>query len=163
MRKSARSISLLTAVAALGVGVLLVTSAGAGQAGHLVVDKVVEGTQPEGTQFTIRLSCVRASDPIPVISDVVLDGPGNAIDANIVASSTCTVTEPEDGGATSVTFGCEATSGPADCDAAGNRVSFPIGAVSEATITVTNSFVEPPPPAPEPVAEALALQPDFTG
>ena len=29
----------------------------------IVVDKVVEGTQPEGTQFTISLDCVLENDP----------------------------------------------------------------------------------------------------
>ena len=100
---------------------------------------------------------------------MVIDGPGNVFTTAVStthAGMTCTVAEPEDGGATSVTFSCDAT-GDAVCEA-DNRVAFPDQSEDEGTITVTNTFEEPtPPPAAEPAfapaAEAIETAPTFAG
>ena len=165
MRTSLRLLVLASAVTGLlGAGFVGSASGGGGSVGRLVVNKAVEGTQPEGTQFTIRFSCLLGNDPIPEINQVVIDGPGNAVDAIFTSGdlpATCTVSEPEAGGASNVTFACEETEA-SSCEA-DNRVTFPGSDQSIGTITVTNSFVEPPPPAPEPVAEAIVTEPAFTG
>ena len=94
---------------------------------------------------------------------MVIDGPGNVFShavSTTIAGKTCTVAEPEDGGATSVTFSCVAT-GDAVCET-DNRVAFPDQSEDEGTITVTNTFEEPTPPAPEPAAAATETVPAAT-
>ena len=74
---------------------------------------------------------------------------------------TCTVTEPVDGGADAVTFSC-VDDGVATCEA-DNRITLQETESTEGTITVTNTFEEPAPPAPEPAAAAIETAPAFTG
>jgi len=103
------------------------------------------------------------ADNVPDPQQVVIDGPGNVVSAALPrikgGDTTCTVTEPEAGGATA-TFSCVGDT-VAICEA-DNRVTFPEGEdAGVGTITVTNTFEEPAPP--EPAAEAVTTEPAFTG
>jgi hypothetical protein len=151
-------------ISLLGVAALTATQSGAGESSHFVIDKVVEGTQPDGAEYRISFSCVEENQP-PDPQQVVINGPGNVVDAMIPIGQvgvTCTVTEPVDGGATSVTFSCEASGGAA-CEG-DSRVEFPDNETGEGRIIVTNTFEEPtPPPEPEPAFEAIEVTPVFTG
>ena len=166
MRRISRLVAVgVSVVALMGAAALTATSSSAGNGSphHFFVEKVVEGTQPEGVEYRITFSCTPEGE-IPDPQQVVINGPGNVVDASIPLEKvevTCTVTEPVDGGATSVAFSCEA-SGDATCEA-DNRVVFAANdALSDATITVTNTFEEPAPP-PEPAAAAIETGPTFTG
>jgi hypothetical protein len=166
MTKLGRAVVVVLSVAALsGIGLLTAGGAygGDGNVGNLVVNKAVEGPEPEGTQYTIQFSCIIRDDPIPVINQVVITGAGNAVDADFLAfdgnlPATCTVSEPGTGGAARVTITCEETEGLATCDA-DDRVTFPNQAppnFHQGTITVTNTFEEPAP-------VVIEAAPAFTG
>lgn len=170
MSKTSRVVAVGVGVVSLmSVAALTATSSSAGTNGsphHLVIDKAVEGPLPEGAEFRITFVCVQEGQ-IPDPQQVVINGPGNVVDASVPLSQSamsCTVTEPVDGGAASVAFSCEA-SGAATCEA-DNRVVFD-GVFdggdlpANGTITVTNTFEEPAPP--EPAAEAITTEPAFTG
>ena len=88
-------------------------------------------------------------------------------------TSTCTVTETVNGGASSVGYACDIVRGSSDqigtpflgsCTA-GNAVSFNDVINDSATITVTNTFPTPAPPTPPapPMARAVQIAPAFTG
>jgi hypothetical protein len=132
--------------------------------GHLLVNKKVKGDPPDDADYTIRYSCV-TDDQSPVVKQVVVHGAGTAVDEYFGgAPVTCTVTEPGSDDADKVKFSCSPSDG-AVCEA-DNRVTFPSGALSEATITVTNIFEEEEEPAPTPTAAvpvAVAVAPTFTG
>ena len=164
MRRISKSVAVgVSVVSLMGVTALTATTSSAGSASHLIVDKAVEGTQPEGSQFTIVVTCTPEGGQ-PEIDSIVIDGPGNVVDAGIPTTPdgvACTITESEDGGATSVTFSCD-DDGVATCEA-DNRIEFPQGENGEGTITVTNTFEEPTPPTPEPAAAAIETVPAFTG
>jgi hypothetical protein len=127
-----------------GTGAALVAGPGGAQVAidnqaHLTVNKVVVGTQPDGTSFTVGISCSQNGGP-PTTSAVVINGPGNVADADYLLDGpvVCTVTEPVTGGATA-SFACTAT-GNAQCN--GNVVTFNSGGAT-GTITVTNTFDDP--------------------
>ena len=136
----------------------------AGQGGGWVVDKVVEGEAPPGTQYTIRLSCVTEANPVPQISQVVLDGPGNA--DRWPDRRRQHVHDHRAGGrsaATSVTFSCEVTSG-----AGGVRPGRQPDHVPDRECVGRHHHGHQQlrgrrRPRPEPAAEALVLEPAFTG
>jgi hypothetical protein len=146
-----------------------VVPAGAGEDPFQVlnVTKVVEGSPPAGAEFVVEVEC--SNDQGPTESDTLtFDGSGTQVFDAGGASTECTATETESAGATTVTYSCEEVSA-AQCDAAGNAVTF-TSDVAEATITVTNTFTPapppPPPPSPEPAlppAPVLAARPVFTG
>ena len=167
MRRISRVAAVgVSVIGLMGIAALTAISSSAGTNGsphHLVIDKAVEGPLPEGAEFRITFVCVQEGQ-IPDPQQVVINGPGNVVDASLALSQTplaCTVTEPVDGGAASVAFSCEA-SGDATCEA-DNRVVFDTGDLpANGAITVTNTFEEPAPP-PEPAAEAITTEPAFTG
>ena len=162
MRKISRVVAVGVGVVSLmGIAAVTATSSSAGEDHTFLVEKVVEGTQPAGTQYTIQFTCV--ADNVPDPQQVVIDGPGNVVSAALPRTkggdTTCTVTEPDTGGATA-TFSCVGDT-VAICEA-DNRVTFPEGEdAGVGTITVTNTFEEPAPP--EPAAEAITTEPAFTG
>jgi hypothetical protein len=144
----------LLAVLAVTVGVLVALGApaSAGQNMNVQVNKVVVGTAPPGTTFTVHYSCTdggpsgdlsfdATGKPVPASSNFFNDG---------FLGSTCTLTETATGGATSVTFSCQDDGVNASCASSGNEVTFdsPTNLSNTVIFTVTNSFVAPA-PAPD--------------
>jgi hypothetical protein len=158
---------------------------------RLTILKTVSGEVPEGTTFTVTVECDH---------DVIDDGEGGTDTAtatfdaegqptNAAADQidllstigTCTVTETEDGGATSTTYECEG--GPTVSATAVALVCPEPGPVEEsitvnksypaidATVTVDNTFPEPattttttaPPPQQPAASPAIVARPVFTG
>ena len=159
----------------------------------LEVEKDVVGTATAG--FVVRVSCTPADDVLstvvtvdeadlpftkdgePDASDppagwVVADGAWQLED-EALAASTCTATELDTGGATTVSYACEYTEGVTNGSGAADLVepgcpgptSGPSATPAAVTfygdgdsgvLTVTNTFEEEP-PAP------VEIQPTFTG
>jgi hypothetical protein len=94
-----RRIRLVTLV----VGITLV---GAGCV-EFTGSKVVTGGESEGP-FTVRIACV--NEGVPTSQDLTFTGEGTATTLPFLLlagpNATCTITEPETAGATSVTFEC---------------------------------------------------------
>jgi hypothetical protein len=88
---------------ALVVGVTLV---GAGCV-EFTGSKVITGGESEGP-FTVRIACV--NEGVPTSQDLTFTGEGTATTLPFLLlagpNATCTITEPETAGATSVTFEC---------------------------------------------------------
>jgi hypothetical protein len=156
----------------------------------LTIEKDVEGPVPEDTEFTVRVECDRAiiftglSTPSVSSVEVDFDEDGDPEGSNVILFAsgfgTCTVTETEDGDAEDVSYECEgqilshnvtaqqngitnpcATSGPQEDPMTVHIVTD----AQSATVTVTNEFEEPE-PEPEPVtpaAQAVVVEPTFTG
>ena len=165
MRTVRHFVSIVAAVgmvaAGLGVGA---TPAEAGDPNSILVIKVVQGPVPPGTQFTVDVECTDNSFDTQLVF-----GPSGGSQPAILSFGpiTCTVTEPQTGGASATTFGCQVTdpgSPPATCQGT-NTAVFP-GNDRAVTITVTNVFIPPPAPGPEAgpaAAEAVEAAPTFTG
>jgi hypothetical protein len=165
---------ILTAAALVACTLLaLGAPASAGENLNVQVRKVVVGNAPPGTTFTVHYAC---SDGGPS-GDLSFDASGNPVPANDnffnanVPGTTCTITETGTGGATTVAYTCEDDGVNASCAPSGNEVTFdsPDQTSTSVTITVTNTFAEPPPgttpagpAAPEP-ATAVVSTPVFTG
>jgi hypothetical protein len=141
-----RRTAVVAAITMLGAGTGAAVVAGPGGAqvaidnqAHLTVNKAVVGTPPDGTQYTVGISCSQNGGP-PTTSAVIMSGPGNVADADYLLDGpvVCTVTEPATGGATA-SFACTATDN-AQCS--GNVVTFNSGGAT-GTITVTNTFADP--------------------
>ncbi len=202
MRKSIGWIGVTVAAAAVVAMTAAPAGAGAsGDAAPLHVRKVVVGPVPAGTQFVVTVACEgRRGEPIiftggpPAASQqLVFDAEGNPAGTGDTVTFTnpgeCTVTETENGGASSVSYQCEGSAPPPmtdgtilpsgagrfsprvaglqlqPCQTSGPQ-SEPIGvniasAEQEATVTVTNTFVDPGSAA----APAVAVEevPRFTG
>jgi hypothetical protein len=120
--------------------------------------KRVSGTPAPGTVFEVRLAC----DGVTIAgqSELVVrfDAAGTPQDPaafQFEGSGTCTVTEIQTGGATSVTYECTLTAGepgvPPPCTPSGPQadpVTLNITTPRAfSSVTVTNSF-EPPAPPP---------------
>jgi hypothetical protein len=130
----------------------------------ITVTKVVDGTAPAGTVFTVNVSCATGG----ANQDVKFDATGNPIGSNQVSPGTtggtgvCTIKETDNGGATSTTYTCQITSGSAGATCGGGGADPALIDFADvpwtATVTVTNTF----PPAP-PAAEPVAGEPTFTG
>jgi Domain of unknown function (DUF5979) len=190
-----------TAAALVVMGAL---PAGAGKDGGsapLHVHKVVVGSAAAGTQFVVTIDCgdeIIHNDGNPVSSvQLVFDAQGNPVGTGDTVTfddgGKCTVTETQNGGATSVVYECQGFApappvpavegsgrfGPRPtqngfdpCESNGPQ-SDPISVIievkdQEATVTVTNTFVTPPespqPPPPPPEAAAVVVgAPRFTG
>ena len=105
-RRSTATLAVLALIAGALVAMSGVASAGGNM--HVDVDKVVVGTAPAGTTFTIHYAC----SPGGVSGDLTFDASGNPDppssnffnDGNL--GSTCTLTETESGGAANVAFHC---------------------------------------------------------
>jgi hypothetical protein len=139
---------LMLVVAAVATAVALqVAPAG----GHAPVDvdvtKEIVGTPPPGTTFTVVLTCVLAPEFPPEVETATFTEAGTQT-VTVANGAECEVTEPENGGASSVTI-----------------EPNPVEVSDGGAVTVTNTFVPEPPPTaasaatPEPVAAA----PAFTG
>jgi hypothetical protein len=148
------------------------TPASAGMNMHVEVNKVVVGSPPPGTTFTVHYACNNGGPE----GDLTFDAGGNPVPANdnffndSVLGSTCTITETATGGA-SVAYTCEDDGVNASCAASGNEVTFdsPTNNSNTVIFTVTNTFTEPTPgtTAPESAAAtpaaAVVGTPQFTG
>lgn len=165
---------ILVAVGLVAIAILaLGAPASAGENMHVEVHKVVVGTAPPGTTFTVHYDC---SDGGPD-GDLTFDAAGNPVPANSnffndgILGTTCTITETATGGATNVTYACQDDGVNASCSASGDSVTFdsPTNLSNNVDFTVTNTFGEPTPPstgAPTPGAEpaiAVVSVPGFTG
>jgi|RhiMetdeSRZDD1v2_1073273.scaffolds.fasta_scaffold26168_5 uncharacterized protein DUF5979 len=164
------------AVLALAAGVLVAlgTPASAGENMHVEVNKVVVGSAPAGTTFTVHYACTDGGPS----GDLTFDATGKSVPANDnffndgVLGTTCTITETGTGGATTVAYNCQDDGVNASCAASGNEVTFdsPNNTSNNVTFTVTNTFggASPTPtapaaqPEPEP-ATAVAGVPRLTG
>ena len=170
------------AVLALAAGVLVAlgTPASAGENMHVEVNKVVVGSAPAGTTFTVHYAC---SDGGPS-GDLTFDATGKSVPANDnffndgIVTTSCTITETGTGGASSVAYNCQDDGVNASCGPSGNEVTFdsPTNLSNNVTFTVTNTFGGAPPtttaastttappatPQPEP-ATAVAGTPRLTG
>jgi hypothetical protein len=146
--------------------------ASAGENMHVEVNKVVVGTAPPGTTFTVHYACTDGGPS----GDLTFDAAGNPVPANDnffndgVLGSTCTITETATGGA-SVAYACEDNGVDASCAGSGNAATFdsPTNNSNNVIFTVTNTFAEPAPgttapapAAPDP-ATAVVTTPVFTG
>ena len=164
------------AVLALAAGVLVAlgTPASAGENMHVEVNKVVVGSAPAGTTFTVHYACTDGGPS----GDLTFDATGKSVPANDnffndgLLGTTCTITETGTGGATTVAYNCQDDGVNASCAASGNEVTFdsPNNTSNNVTFTVTNTFggASPTPtapaaqPEPEP-ATAVAGVPRLTG
>jgi hypothetical protein len=124
----------------------------------LTVTKEVVGTQTEPGLFEIEVSCEGFINGSGAEVVELADGESETLSVNF--GDTCTVTETEDRGATTVTYACDPVEFTT-CDA-DNVVAFD-GSDNggQAAITVTNTFEPAPPPPPEPAP--LVVEPSFTG
>ena len=148
--------------------------ASAGENLHVEVNKVVVGSAPAGTTFTVHYACTDGGPS----GDLTFDATGKSVPANDnffndgVLGTTCTITETGTGGATTVAYNCQDDGVNASCAASGNEVTFdsPNNTSNNVTFTVTNTFggASPTPtapaaqPEPEP-ATAVAGVPRLTG
>jgi hypothetical protein len=126
--------------------------------------KTVTGTPPAGTTFEVTLACDGVTVTPPGESQVVVrfDAAGTPQDVSAFQFSgegTCTVTETQTGGASSVTYECALTMGeegiPPPCTPSGPQ-SDPVTLNvttprSGSSVTVTNTFEAPAPVATPPV------------
>ncbi|MET0420636.1 MAG: hypothetical protein ABW073_02935 [Acidimicrobiia bacterium] len=158
---------LFAMIAALGLLAMFAGPANAGFSGNMVtIKKVVVGPVPAGTTFTVHVSCqVTLGKSLPATYDVVFNAAGVATSGNSVittqASSECVATETVTGGANTVAYGCTSTGSRATCDPSGTSVEFVDVTGSTGTITVTNTFPDPPPVVV--VALEVIVAPAFTG
>lgn len=124
--------------------VALGTPASAGENLHVEVNKVVVGSAPSGTTFTVHYACTDGGPS----GDLTFDATGDPVPANdnffnaSVPGTTCTITETGTGGATTVAYACEDDGVNASCAPSGNEVTFdsPEETSNNVTFTVTNTF-----------------------
>ena len=163
-------------VIAVAIGMFLaIPSAYAGRVGNqITLEKVVVGTAPEGTVFSVRVTCDESPGDTVFFDETghPSDENGDQVPSNVVfvdATDTCTVTETVDGDATSVGYECapDANAVRTECTD-GNVVDFVDVVNSGATVTVTNTFA--PTPTTTTVAPAAPVTPtpvvaaaNFTG
>lgn len=165
-------------LASLGLvaGTLLALGApaSAGENLHVEVNKVVVGSAPAGTTFTVNYACSGGGPS----GDLTFDATGDPVPANDnffnanVPGTTCTITETGTGGATTVAYACEDDGVNATCAPSGNEATFdsPDQTSNNVTFTVTNTFDGATPtttpgsatPGAEP-ATAVAAVPRLTG
>jgi hypothetical protein len=105
--------AVLGITALVGVGAFATLTAGAQETGvaPLTVSKVVVGTIPAGTTFTVTVDCEgNIFGPDGNQATIVFDAQGNVVsgDATTVFGDPgdCTVTETQNGGAESTTYAC---------------------------------------------------------
>ena len=167
-------VKALAGIAIVAATVLvLATPVSAGENMHVEVNKVVDGTAPPGTTFTVHFEC---SDGGPD-GDLTFDATGTPVPANSnffndsVPGTTCTITETATGGATSVSISCQDDGVNASCSPSGDSVTFdsPTNTSNNVDFTVTNTFGEPVPTTgaatsvPSEPAVAVVSVPGFTG
>ena len=168
-----KRILALLAIAAASL-VALGTVVSAGENLHVEVNKVVVGSAPAGTTFTVHYACTDGGPS----GDLTFDATGDPVPANDnffnsgVPGTTCTITETGTGGATTVAYACQDDGVNASCAPSGNEVTFdsPDETSNNVTFTVTNTFdgavpttaATSAPAEPEP-ATAVAGVPRLTG
>jgi hypothetical protein len=157
---------------------VLVGPASALAVNSLMVDKVVSGTAPTGTVFTVTVTCDHAESQTlyfnatghPSAQD------GDPITAPVITpagTDSCTVNETVDGGASSVVYACAHTDSSlrATCSDDNKTVAYSDTNQGAATITITNTFEAPttttPPTtttvAPTTAPAAVVAPANFTG
>jgi hypothetical protein len=175
MRSTGRFLFVIAAVGAAVAVMAVPSGAGAPGANTVTIVKEVVGTAPVGTTFTVQVDCQSnlLTSTAALIPTVTFDATGTATSpdtVNVPAGQVCTITETANGGATTVGYACDIVRGETDqigppflgnCTG-DNVVTFTDVIGDAATVTVTNTFVAPTPPAP-PVAQALQVAPTFTG
>ena len=131
----------------------------------LTIKKVVVGTAPSGTTFTVSVACAENNGSGPTTTTTIhFDASGTPTGSNAVGApdfTVCTATETVNGGASSVGYSCALIFGSTDpshlsqCSTDGKTVTFADEVLNDAaTITVTNTFTPPSPPATEPPTTA---------
>jgi hypothetical protein len=142
--------------------------------GVVTVEKVVEGDAPDDAEFPIEVSCdgglEPAADGDPTIdATLVFGAAGGAQQLVHYTGQECTISELDDGGATSSSITTEdCGGGEMGVSAVGPSGEFGIFFAADRTQTVTNVFPaavgptdETPPPATAPTP--VAADPTFTG
>ena len=176
MRNSVR-ILVVSAIAFGGVVASAVPGvAGAPATNTFIVEKEVTGPVPAGTTFTVDVLCTSILGPtatavLPVEITFAADGtPTSDNSVTTPAGTKCTATETANGGAAAVAYQCDIVRGPTDDDppflgncTGDNEATFTDVIGDAATVTVTNSFVAPPPGPPVTPAPAVQAAPTFTG
>jgi len=122
----------------------LAAPASAGENLHVEVNKVVVGSAPAGTTFTVHYACTGGGPS----GDLTFNATGDPVPANDnffnanVPGTTCTITETGTGGATTVAYACEDDGVNATCAPSGNEATFdsPDQTSNNVTFTVTNTF-----------------------
>jgi hypothetical protein len=163
VRKAARA--LLVGVVAPGLWLVgFTTGAGAGSTEFEIL-KTVNGTAPPGTVFEVTLACngvtiLPGGEGGQSQAVVRFDATGTPLDPaafRFDGAGTCTVTETQTGGATSVTYECFITAGESDgapgpCTPSGpqtNPVTLNVTTPrSASSVVVTDTFERPPVVAP---------------
>ncbi|MGK2949082.1 MAG: DUF5979 domain-containing protein [Acidimicrobiales bacterium] len=123
---------------------------------RLTIDKVVEGTAPAGTTFTVEALCDdsegEGDEGGAFTEERTFEASGGSAAVVLYSGAVCTVTETDDGGATSSTI----TDGTSDF----------LPAPVDLTSTVTNVFAASTPtptPTPPGAAQPVVAAPSFTG
>jgi hypothetical protein len=93
----------LIALAVAAVAALQAAPAGSQAPVEVEVTKVIVGTQPPGATFVVELSCQLAPEFPPIVQSVTFTQPGTQT-VTVQNGSTCQVSEPQNGGASSVTI-----------------------------------------------------------
>ena len=140
MRMKILAAAALVACTLLALG----APASAGENLHVEVNKVVVGSAPAGTTFTVHYACTDGGPS----GDLTFDATGDPVPANDnffnanVPGTTCTITEIGTGGATTVAYACEDDGVNATCAPSGNEVTFdsPEQTSTSVIFTVTNTF-----------------------
>ena len=144
--------------------------------GNVIVEKVVGGDAPADASFVVDVTCEGGIESSPEygaspegfdpgsLQGQVTFGPGGGTDFLVhYSGQECTITEPEDGGASETTIetsDCEGEEVPLGTEAdAGVSGDFFIDAPVDCTQTVTNVFAA----AAAPAAQPAAVTPTFTG
>ena len=132
--------AMVTFALAAGLTVALSAPASAGDNLHGDVNKVVVGTAPAGTTFTVHYSCT--SGPT---GDLQFDANGNPTppssnEFNSSTSATCTISETVTGGASTVAYQCVSGGPNVTCDPSGTSATFTGPISANVTFTVTNTF-----------------------
>jgi hypothetical protein len=175
VRKAARA--LLVGVVVPGLWLAGFTSGAGAGAVEFEILKTVNGTAPPGTVFEVTLAC----DGVTILPGgengqsqavVRFDATGTPQDVaafRFEGEGTCTLTETQTGGATSVTYECFITAGetdgaPGPCTPSGpqtNPVTLNVTTPrSSSSVVVTNTFEPPQPPKVTPPVPAA---PRLTG
>ena len=134
---------------------------------------------PVGTTFTVTVTCdnsIIEDSSDPHVATVTFNASGTPTSENVIQfgdSGTCTLTETVKGGAATTSYAC---TGVVDASATAVVIPNPCGAVTatnvtilvnspfqSATVTVTNTFVAPPPVEPIQPAAEVVVAPAFTG
>lgn len=136
--------ALATGLLSLGALVAFAAPASAGGNMHVEVNKVVVGTAPPGTTFTVHFDCTApgpdgdltfdaTGQPVPAFSNFFNDG---------TLGTTCTISETGTGGAEATTILCADDGVNASCSSDGKSVTFdsPGGFSNNVTFTVVNAY-----------------------